>query len=102
MISRLGTAILRMLKSTVPEINDSLSVIRTSECHFIRNGLTHIGVRAECHIQRKYDHLKKRIERTKAFIEHAATRNTISGLMYRPFARNIHAKAWRIKEGRFD
>ena len=68
--------------STQEEISYLLSQIAQSDCQFIRNSKIHSPEQALEHINRKYNHLKNRIETAEQFITYAASRSSITGSDY--------------------
>ena len=64
------------------EISHLLNYIATSDCIFIRNNSRHTSAKAAKHIEKKYNHLKKRIKTTEDFIKGAATESSMSGKPY--------------------
>jgi len=91
MRSSLITAVLLLIELSGPgaradaagEIDHLLEFIGSSECTFIRNGEPHDAADARAHIERKYDYGKRWLETAEQFIEHAATRSSVSGVLYR-------------------
>ena len=67
------------------EIEALIAALATSGCEFQRNGRWHDATRAQAHLQRKYDWLRKRglADTAELFIERAATRSSTSGQAYR-------------------
>jgi hypothetical protein len=68
--------------STQEEISHLLDQIAQSNCQFIRNAKTYSAEQALEHINKKYNHLKKRIRTTEQFITYAASRSSITGSEY--------------------
>ena len=68
---------------TLHEIQHLMDYIAGSQCRFIRNGKTYDAEAAQAHIQRKYDHIRRRVRTTEDFIDLAASRSTMSGEPYR-------------------
>lgn len=64
------------------DINSLLKAVGTSSCNFIRNGNSHTPDEGQSHIQRKYDHYRKKINSIDEFIAVTATRSMISGKEY--------------------
>jgi hypothetical protein len=58
------------------------SMITTSSCVFIRNGVEYKGSEAITHINRKEEYFRKEIKTTDDFIRLAATKSEISGQHY--------------------
>ena len=71
-----------VVAGTEEEIAHLLLYIEQSDCLFIRNGQEHDSVEGLAHIQKKYDYVKKRIKRAEDFIEHAASKSSLSGKVY--------------------
>ena len=67
------------------EIAALIEALGSSGCEFQRNGRWHDAARAQAHLQRKYDWLRKRglADTAELFIERAATRSSTSGQAYR-------------------
>jgi hypothetical protein len=59
-----------------------LEFVRTSDVVFIRNGKEHEAEDAAKHIERKYNHYKKKIKTPEDFIEKSATKSMMSGRLY--------------------
>ncbi len=70
-------------ESVSKEINHLLQYIESSGCIFIRNGKEYNSVKARAHIQKKYDYINGRINKTEDFIKYAATRSSMSGKLYK-------------------
>ncbi len=68
---------------TPHEIQHLMDYIARSQCRFIRNGEIHDAEAARAHIQRKYDHVRRRVRTTEDFIDLAASRSSMSGEPYR-------------------
>ncbi len=68
---------------TPHEIQHLMDYIAGSQCRFIRNGQTYDAEAAQAHIQRKYDHIRRRVRTTEDFIDLAASRSSMSGEPYR-------------------
>jgi hypothetical protein len=66
------------------EIDALLAALGDSGCRFERNGQWHDAAEARAHLQRKLDHLLRRgaIATAEDFIEHGASRSSISGEVY--------------------
>ena len=69
--------------SVATDIQYLLSFIEQSECIFIRNGSEYDAQDARKHIERKYKHLKSRLNSASDFIEHAASKSSFSGRTYK-------------------
>lgn len=67
------------------EIEALIGALAGSGCEFRRNGAWHGAARAQAHLRRKYDWLRKRdlAGTPELFIERAATRSSVSGQAYR-------------------
>jgi len=59
-----------------------LEYIGSSGCIFTRNGKEYQPDEARSHIQRKYKHVKKKVQTTEQVIKYAATKSSISGKVY--------------------
>lgn len=59
-----------------------LDFVRTSDVVFIRNGKEHSAQEAVDHIEKKYNHYKKKINTPEDFIEKSATKSMMSGKLY--------------------
>jgi hypothetical protein len=82
------------------EIAHLLDFIGASSCSFIRNGEAHPPGEARAHIERKYRHIEKRVERAEEFIAYAATKSGITGEPYRVRCgeRELAGAAWLQEE----
>ena len=67
----------------VEEIEHLLVYIEQSGCAFIRNGREHSAAEARAHIEKKYSHVRDRVETAEEWIEYAAARSSLSGRPYR-------------------
>ncbi len=69
---------------TTQEVGQLFAALRQSNCEFSRNGIWYNAQKASDHLQRKYDYLLKNglVTSTEAFIEHAATKSSMSGKPY--------------------
>ena len=65
------------------EIQYLLSFIGQSSCTFIRNGTEYNAQDARQHIEKKYNHLKSRIDTAESFISQAASKSSFSGKAYK-------------------
>lgn len=67
------------------EIGDLIGALGHSGCEFERNGSWHDAQRAQAHLQRKYEWLRKRdlAGPAEQFIDRAASRSSVSGKPYR-------------------
>lgn len=59
-----------------------LNYVSDSECIFIRNGREHTAEEASRHMNRKYEHYKKKIKTPEDFIRLAGTKSILSGRPY--------------------
>jgi hypothetical protein len=66
------------------EIASLLSRLETSDCRFNRNGTWHSGMEAKAHLLTKLHYLENRttLTSTEQFIEHAASKSSVSGKPY--------------------
>ncbi len=64
------------------EINQLLSFIENTACHYQRNGKVHTGTEALKHIKKKYSYYRDEIHSAEDFIRLAATKSTLSGKSY--------------------
>ncbi|KAF1687540.1 hypothetical protein B1992_02420 [Pseudoxanthomonas broegbernensis] len=67
------------------EIRALIGQLEGSACRFQRNGRWHDARQAQAHLLRKYDAARRRglSPDAEAFIEHAASRSSLSGRAYR-------------------
>jgi hypothetical protein len=70
-------------KNVIHEVEHLLQYIESSGCTFIRNNKEGSSAEARAHIQKKYNYIKDRIKTTEDFIEHAATKSSMSGRPYK-------------------
>ena len=63
-------------------ISHLLEYVRTADVVFIRNGKEHSAEDAAKHIEKKYNHYKKKIKTPEDFIEKSATKSMMSGKLY--------------------
>ncbi len=78
-----------------------LEFVRTSDVIFIRNGKDHSAEDAVKHIQKKYNHYKKKIKTPEDFIEKSATKSMMSGKLYQIKLKDgtvITCKDWLTAE----
>jgi hypothetical protein len=78
-----------------------LEFVRTSDVIFIRNGKEHSAEDAVKHIQKKYNHYKKKIKTPEDFIEKSATKSMMSGKLYQIKLKDgtvITCKDWLTAE----
>lgn len=59
-----------------------LSFIAESDCTFIRNGKEYSGKEASEHLYKKFNYVKKRINKTSDFIEKVASHSSITKKPY--------------------
>lgn len=71
------------MNGTQHEIQYLMDTIAGSPCRFIRNGKIYDAEAARAHIQRKYDHVRRRVRTAEDFIDLAASRSSFSGEPYR-------------------
>lgn len=85
---------------TEEEIAHLLSYIEQSECLFVRNGKEYSSSEGLAHIERKYDHVRKRVGSAEDFIEYAASRSSMTGTGYlvRCGAEEVASAAWLKEE----
>jgi hypothetical protein len=69
--------------NSAEEINQLFESVGLSSCSFIRNKTAYSGAEARAHLERKYAHLKDRIQTTEDFIELVASSSSTSGKPYR-------------------
>ena len=67
------------LEATIAHL---LEYVRTADVVFIRNGKEHSAEDAAKHIEKKYNHYKKKIKTPEDFIERSATKSMMSGKLY--------------------
>ena len=67
------------LEATIAHL---LEHVRTADVVFIRNGKEHSAEDAAKHIEKKYNHYKKKIKTPEDFIEKSATKSMMSGKLY--------------------
>jgi Family of unknown function (DUF5329) len=67
------------------EIDALIASLGDSGCQFERNGSWHDAKAARAHLQKKYDHLRKRglADTAELFIERCASKSSMSGKAYR-------------------
>ena len=84
-----------------PEVVHLIVFLRDSDCQMIRNGEAHSGADGAKHVQRKYDHFRDEIHSTEDFIEHAASKSTMSGKPYEvhcPGVQPVRSRDWLLRE----
>ena len=86
--------------STSDEIEHLLNFVADSGCIFERNGTSYDSVEARVHIQRKYDHVKDRVDSTEDFIRYAASKSSMSGRKYHATCsgQTISSEEWLTQE----
>lgn len=86
--------------STSDEIEHLLDFVASSGCIFKRNGSEYESQEARAHIQRKYDHLKDRIDSAESFIRYAASKSSMSGRKYHATCqgKTITSENWLTTE----
>ena len=57
--------------------------VKDSKCVFIRNGDEHTSVEAVEHMDRKYDHYRKKVKTPEDFVRLCATKSLVSGDIYK-------------------
>jgi len=83
------------------ETHHLLNYMANSGCIFIRNGTEYSSKEARSHLQRKYNHVKNKVNSTEQVIEYAATESSFSG---KPYSINCPGKPvvpsaeWLTKE----
>ena len=86
---------------TQQEINHLLAFVANTTCQYERNGSVYDGVRAEQHINRKYEYFKDKINSAEDFIKYSATKSTMSGKHYKIHCDNIatqNSSDWLLNE----
>ena len=89
--------------ATRAEVDHLLNKVGQSECRFNRNGSWHDAKDARAHLQKKLDYLVKRdlLKNAEGFIEHAATKSSMSGKAYQiqcPGSAAVPSKTWLTEE----
>ncbi len=64
------------------EVNHLLRFVEKSGCVFVRNDKHHNAQKAREHLERKYNHIKRRVKKAEDFIKYAATKSSMSGKPY--------------------
>ena len=83
------------------EINHLLAYLENSECQFERNGRMHSGKDTVSHVKKKYNYFKNKINNTEEFIEHSATKSTMSGKYYMVLCKDnpmVKTQDWLLQE----
>jgi hypothetical protein len=70
------------------KIEALIDLVRTSDITFIRNGEAYEGKKAAEHLKKKYDHANGKIQTLDQFIEHIASKSSMSGEAYQVRKRN--------------
>ena len=86
------------LEATIAHL---LEYVRTADVVFIRNGKEHSAEDAAKHIEKKYNHYKKKIKTPEDFIEKSATKSMMSGKLYQIRLKDgtvITSKDWLLAE----
>ena len=86
------------LEATIAHL---LEYVRTADVVFIRNGKEHSAEDAAKHIEKKYNHYKKKIKTPEDFIEKSATKSMMSGKLYQIRLKDgtvISNKNWLFAE----
>ncbi len=84
------------LADTEKEIQHLLQFVEDSQCVFIRNDVHHSSVKAKQHLAKKYNYIRKRVEKAEDFIHYAATKSSMSGKMYTVICEGLelHSSTW--------
>ncbi len=66
------------------EVSALLQALGTSQCEFFRNGSWYDSEKAESHLQRKLDYVKRKdlLSSVDAFVDQAASRSSMTGKPY--------------------
>jgi ATP-dependent DNA helicase Rep len=83
------------------EVEHLIEYLENSDCEMVRNGRSYSGQEGARHVRRKYDHFQGEISSTEEFIEHSASRSTISGEYYEvhcPGQAPVKSKDWLLQE----
>jgi hypothetical protein len=86
------------LEATIAHL---LEYVRTADVVFIRNGKEHSAEDAAKHIEKKYNHYRKKIKTPEDFIEKSATKSMMSGKPYQIKLEDgtvIPTKDWLLAE----
>lgn len=95
------TVVGRAVAGTQQEIDHLLAFVAATHCSYERNGSRYDGQRARDHMNRKYQHFKRKISSAEDFIKYAATKSTLSGKQYRiycPGSDVINSSDWLLEE----
>ena len=71
-----------VLADTQDEIRHLLLYVENNGCEFERNGAVYDSGEARAHMERKYNHVKSRVDVAEDFIRYAATQSSMSGKKY--------------------
>ncbi|MCI5211129.1 MAG: hypothetical protein D3910_20630 [Candidatus Electrothrix sp. ATG2] len=96
-----GTAWADAAPEQQAEVAHLLRFVHNSSCRIKRNGSLHQGEEAVAHIQKKYDYFRKKIKTTEDFIEHSASKSTMSGKYYTVLCdgqKPIRTQDWLLEE----
>lgn len=85
---------------TDQEVQYLLEFIEESGCTFIRNGVSHDSSTARKHINKKYQHIRKRMGSAEDFVTYAASKSSITGTRYKVKcgSRTMPSDDWLNKE----
>ena len=95
MRSRIGHGLIMLMTLVVPfialanpdhtdrEIKHMMGYIASADCRFIRNGKEYGAEEARKHLQRKYEHARRWVKTAEDFIQHVATKSSMSGEPYK-------------------
>lgn len=80
-----GFAFSAIAADAAKEIDGLIGALGRSGCEFERNGSWYVAGKAQAHLRRKYEWLRKRdaVDTAEQFIDRAASRSSISGKPYR-------------------
>ena len=90
-----------VLADTQAEIDHLLNFVANTSCEYDRNGTVYEGAEARDHINRKYEHYKKKVKTAEDFIRYSATKSMISGRKYKihcPGSETVNASDWLLEE----
>ena len=78
------------------EINHLLNYVKSSGCIFIRNGKEYPAEEAYHHLKKKYEYAIDSIQTAEKFIDHIATKSSITGRPYRVRCngQEMHSPDW--------
>jgi len=83
------------------EVEHLIGYLQESGCQMVRNGKSYNGEDGANHVRRKYNHFRKKISSTEAFIEYSATKSMMSGKYYQvdcPGEEPMRSQDWLLKE----